>query len=98
MPPQQRAFLAAREAAPSLRAAALAAGPGGPLRASYDVAVAELSAFRVAHRNFAAAYIAQHAARGDEKGTGGSAFMPALAGYQRQTARAKLSGAADSGT
>jgi indoleamine 2,3-dioxygenase len=95
MPREQRAFLAACEAAPPLRAAAQAAGPGA-LRDAYDEAVAGLSAFRTQHRNFAAAFIAKHSPRAEqEKGTGGSDFMPALAGYQRHTARAKLGDGGD---
>ena len=89
MPRQQRAFLAAREAAPSLRGAARAAGPGA-LADAYDAAVAERAAFRSQHRGFAAGYIAAHARRAGEKGTGGSDFMPALTGYQRHTAGAAL--------
>jgi indoleamine 2,3-dioxygenase len=91
MPREHRAFLAAREAEPSLRGAALASGAGSALRGAYDDAVAELTAFRGQHKAFAASYIAQHARRASgEKGTGGSDFMPALAGYQSSTARAAL--------
>jgi indoleamine 2,3-dioxygenase len=91
MPREHRCFLAEREAAPSLRASVVAAGPGA-LQSAYDEAVAELTAFRGKHRAFAASYIAQHARKGAaaEKGTGGSDFMPALAGYQRTTADAQL--------
>ncbi len=90
MPREHRALVARCEAMPPLRVAAAAAGPGAT-RDAYDEAVASLAAFRNGHRAFAAEYIAQHARReAAERGTGGSDFMPALAGYERHTKAATL--------
>ncbi len=99
MPREQRAFVAAREAAPPLRLLALSAGDAA-LREAYNDAVEELTRFRGQHKGFAASFIAQQAGhrRGAavaadaaaQKGTGGSDFVPALAAYQRATAAAAL--------
>jgi indoleamine 2,3-dioxygenase len=83
MPPAHRRFIAALERGPTLRAAALA---DPSLRGAYNEAVTQLEAFRAQHKAFAFNYIARHAQREQEVGTGGSDFMPALAGYQRGTA------------
>jgi indoleamine 2,3-dioxygenase len=82
MPPAHRAFISSLEQGPSLRDAALAAPS---LRDDYNRAVTELQRFRAQHKAFAFHYIAKHAQRGGEVGTGGSAFMPALSGYQAAT-------------
>ena len=91
MPREHRALIARCEAATSLRAAAAAAGPGAT-RDSYDEAVAALASFRNGHRAFAAEYIAAHARRDAVplRGTGGTDFVPALAGYERHTRDAAL--------
>lgn len=57
------------------------------LRDDYNEAVTELEKFRAQHKAFAFSYIAKQARREGEVGTGGSDFMPALAGYQEATAR-----------
>ena len=93
MPREHRALVTRCEAAPQLRAAAAAAGPGAT-RDAYDDALAALAAFRNGHRAFAAEYIATHARReAAQRGTGGSDFMPALAGYERHTRDATLGSA-----
>ena len=90
MPREHRALVTRCEAAPQLRAAAAAAGPGAT-RDAYDDALAALASFRNGHRAFAAEYIATHARReAAQRGTGGSDFMPALAGYERHTRDAAL--------
>ncbi len=47
--------------------------------------MAELERFRSQHKAFAFNYIAKHSKRQGEVGTGGSDFMPALAGYRDAT-------------
>lgn len=63
----------------------LSVGPG-ELRDAYNAAVEELERFRSQHKAFANAYIARWAKK-ETTGTGGSDFMPALAGYRDTTAR-----------
>eukprot|EP00878_Enallax_costatus_P047492 GHUV01058274.1.p1 GENE.GHUV01058274.1~~GHUV01058274.1.p1 ORF type:complete len:136 (-),score=37.15 GHUV01058274.1:55-462(-) len=62
---------------------------GAGLLEAYDTAVSELEKFRAQHRAFANSYIAQWSKK--EVGTGGSDFMPALAGFRDATAAHKLS-------
>jgi indoleamine 2,3-dioxygenase len=96
-PRQHRAWLDAGDAPRSccaelLRAAALRAR-SVTLRHAYNDAVEELSRFRAMHREFAAAYISAHSSAGGAaggKGTGGTDFVPALAGYHRATDAARL--------
>ncbi|KAI8467659.1 MAG: hypothetical protein J3K34DRAFT_523547 [Monoraphidium minutum] len=80
-------------AAPRTVRGAATAGPAA-LREAYNEVVGELEAFRKQHRAFAAAYIANFAKReagaAAQKGTGGSDFMPALAGFARTTAAHRL--------
>ncbi|PNW70203.1 hypothetical protein CHLRE_17g710200v5 [Chlamydomonas reinhardtii] len=59
-------------------------GAGGELRDAYNEAVAEMEKFRSQHKAFAYNYIAKWAKR-ETTGTGGSDFMPALAGYRDTT-------------
>ena len=94
MPPAHRAFLRGLERGPTLRAAVLGAAAASSaaaprLRRAYNECVAELERFRAQHRHFAAAYIATQSrkAADGERGTGGSDFMPALAGYREATSR-----------
>lgn len=61
------------------------------LQGPYNDCVAELDRFRSQHKAFAFSYIAKHSKRAEGKtGTGGSDFMPALAGYRDATARSLL--------
>lgn len=60
------------------------------LQAAYNECVAELERFRSQHKAFAFNYIAKHSKREGEKGTGGSDFMPALAGYRDATSQSRL--------
>ncbi|KAL4421502.1 hypothetical protein ABPG75_010793 [Micractinium tetrahymenae] len=89
MPPAHHAFVAALEAGPSLQAAAGAGPPS--LKAAYNECVHQLERFRSQHRGFAAAYIVVPGRKANEKGTGGSDFMPALTSYRDATARHMLS-------
>lgn len=89
MPRAHRAFIASLEAGPSLREAA-EAGPSS-LKAAYNECVHQLERFRSQHKGFASAYIAVPGRKADEKGTGGSDFMPALTSYRDATARHLLS-------
>ncbi|KAG2450683.1 hypothetical protein HYH02_004522 [Chlamydomonas schloesseri] len=77
-------------AAANVRSYVLAAGgaAGGELRDAYNEAIAEMEKFRSQHKAFAFNYIAKWAKR-ETTGTGGSDFMPALAGY-RDTTQAHL--------
>lgn len=52
--------------------------------------MAELERFRSQHKAFAFNYIAKHSREEGEKGTGGTDFMPALAGYRDATSRHRL--------
>jgi hypothetical protein len=93
-PRQARAWLDGGDSscAEVLRAAALRAR-SVTLRHAYNDAVEELSRFRAMHREFAAAYISAHSSGGGAaggKGTGGTDYVPALAGYHRATDAAKL--------
>lgn len=93
-----RTFVQTYTGAPAVAAAGAAvatAGVGGGLQASagqgelrdaYNAAVEELERFRSQHKAFANAYIARWAKK-ETTGTGGSDFMPALAGYRDTTAR-----------
>lgn len=84
MPREHRQALASLEAATSLRECVQKASTASQLRDSYNEAVEELTKFRAMHKQFAATYITKQAPK-EERGTGGSAFMPALTGYQRTT-------------
>jgi indoleamine 2,3-dioxygenase len=94
-PRQARAWLDGGDAPRSscaevLRAAALRAR-SVTLRHAYNDAVEELSRFRAMHRQFAAAYISAHGgAAAGGKGTGGTDYVSALAGYHHATEGAKL--------
>jgi indoleamine 2,3-dioxygenase len=79
------------------------AASSSALRDAYNEAVQQLTRFRAQHRAFAAAYItapaekeARAAGRAATKGTGGTEFGPALAGYQRTTKAHVLEQSADS--
>jgi len=100
MPPPHRGFIerleaanaaAAAQGAPTVRGRAAAGGGGNSgrrLTEAYNAVVTELEAFRSQHRSFAAQYIANFSKK--ETGTGGSDFMPALAGFRRTTAVHRL--------
>jgi indoleamine 2,3-dioxygenase len=91
MPPAHRAFIAALEPGGPLLRAALSDQAPGAAQEGYNAVLAELEAFRGQHKVFARDYIAQWAPKGkDEKGTGGSDFMPALGAYKSTTAAHKL--------
>jgi indoleamine 2,3-dioxygenase len=91
-PRQHRAWL--EDSSPELLRAAALRARSVALRHAYNDAVEELSRFRAMHRDFAAAYISAQsgAAKGGAggKGTGGTDYVPALAGYHRATDAAKL--------
>lgn len=70
------------QAGPSVRAL-IATRPSPQLHDTYNECLKALLQFRNQHKQFAYAYIAQHSA--EERGTGGSDFMPALAGYVKTT-------------
>jgi indoleamine 2,3-dioxygenase len=55
------------------------------VQGAYNECVAELEKLRSQHKTAAYAYIAKHSKRAGETGTGGSDFMPALAGYRDST-------------
>ncbi len=59
------------------------------LEDAYNACVHELVSFRSQHRSMAGQYIAQQSRRAlkDEKGTGGTDFMPALTTYRDTTRR-----------
>nr|ARO50091.1 indoleamine 2,3-dioxygenase [Yamagishiella unicocca] len=92
MPPPHRAFLArlaaANGGASNVRSYVMShgGGAGGELRDAYNAAVEEMEKFRSQHKAFAFNYIAKWAKR-EATGTGGSDFMPALAGYRDTTSR-----------
>jgi indoleamine 2,3-dioxygenase len=92
-PRQHRAWL--EDGSPELLRAAALRARSVALRHAYNDAVEELSRFRAMHRDFAAAYIsaqsgAAKGGKGAGKGTGGTDYVPALAGYHRATDAAKL--------
>lgn len=60
------------------------------MQPAYNECVHELEKFRSQHKAFAFNYIAKHSQRADETGTGGSDFMPALAGYRDATSQHRL--------
>jgi hypothetical protein len=76
------------QAGPSIRAS-VAHAKDAALLEQYNEAVQLLTSFRQQHKGFAHAYIAQHSKKqkaGDDVGTGGSNFMPALRAYGQTTA------------
>lgn len=76
------------QAGPSLRSIAMSRPE---LHGPYNAALQQLKRFRSQHKAFATAYIAAQAKKGgDEKGTGGSDFVPALAAYRDTTARFQI--------
>jgi len=81
MPREHRAAVAGVGARSELRQ--FSEERGGDVRSSYNECVDQLERFRTQHRGFAHKYIAQFSAA--ERGTGGSDFMPALAGYAERT-------------
>jgi len=93
MPPGHREFVAAVEAAPSIRAAAIASGDRH-LQAAYDECVRWLEAFRSTHLDYAARYIHQQRPSGGANptgvGTGGTPFMAYLRKHRDETARHRL--------
>jgi indoleamine 2,3-dioxygenase len=93
MPPGHREFLAAVEAAPSIRAAVLASSDPD-LRAAYDESLRWLEAFRSTHLDYAARYIHQQrptgAANPTAVGTGGTPFMAYLRKHRDETARHRV--------
>ncbi|GAX73502.1 hypothetical protein CEUSTIGMA_g954.t1 [Chlamydomonas eustigma] len=61
---------------------------GGEMKDSYNDVVQELEKFRSQHKAFAFNYIAKFSRKEcEDRGTGGSDFMPALNGYRDQTSR-----------
>jgi len=88
MPPAHRRFLSQLRAAPpgpSGGVRGLCSSSGGELRDAYNDAVTEMEKFRSQHKAFAFSYIAKLNQK-ETQGTGGSDFMPALAGYCATTA------------
>jgi indoleamine 2,3-dioxygenase len=90
MPRGHREFLAALEAAPSVRAAVLASSDAD-LRAAYDDCLRWLESFRSTHLDYAARYIHQQRPSGGANptavGTGGTPFMAYLRKHRDETAR-----------
>ncbi len=72
-------------AGPSVWSFVASSPPSGELRDAYNECVQELEAFRAQHASFAFRYIRRFSEQ--EKGTGGSNFMPALTGYKTITAK-----------
>jgi indoleamine 2,3-dioxygenase len=89
MPPEHRAFLAAIEAGPSIRAYVLEHQKEGGLVDAYNEAVHWLEAFRQRHLEYAAAYIQKQSAyspyNSTTHGTGGTPFMPYLKKHRDET-------------
>lgn len=89
MPPAHRQFISALEAGPSLRDVVENNTADKELKDLYNESVVQLKDFRAMHKAFAYNYIAKwskkEADQQEEKGTGGSDFMPALNGYQSTT-------------
>jgi indoleamine 2,3-dioxygenase len=90
MPRGHREFLAALEAAPSVRATVLASADP-ELRAAYDDCLRWLESFRSTHLDYAARYIHQQRPSGGANptavGTGGTPFMAYLRKHRDETAR-----------
>lgn len=55
------------------------------LAEGYDQCVCELYKFRNLHKSYAHAYIQQHSPQADERGTGGTDFMPYLTRHASTT-------------
>jgi indoleamine 2,3-dioxygenase len=90
MPRGHREFLAALEAAPSVRATVLASADPD-LRVAYDDCLRWLESFRSTHLDYAARYIHQQRPSGGANptavGTGGTPFMAYLRKHRDETAR-----------
>src|SRR5262249_8704614 len=96
MPPPHRAFLAAVEQGPSVRAYLTGAGAGRPsLRDAYNECVALAERFRAMHLQYAATYIFNQARKEPTNpsnvGTGGTPFMSYLKKHRDETSEHRLS-------
>jgi indoleamine 2,3-dioxygenase len=94
MPPRQRAFVEAIEAAPPLRKALLDCG-SREAREAYNECLRWLEAFRSTHLDYAARYIHRQsqssASNPTAVGTGGTPFMPYLRKHRDETPRGRVS-------
>lgn len=89
MPPGHRQYLAQLQpGGPVLRSLCQRGTP--ELLEAYNECINEMEHFRSQHKKFAKGYIAQFSSS-DEKGTGGSDFMPALEGYRHTTSKHHMS-------
>jgi len=93
MPPRHRAFVAAVESAPSIRAAVLAC-ESRELREAYNECLRWLEAFRSTHLDYAGRYIYRQsqstASNPTAVGTGGTPFMPYLKKHRDETLQVRV--------
>lgn len=83
MPQYHRYFLQTVEGGPSIRDFVVAHTTN--LTTDYNHCLEELFKFRSLHKSFAFSYIRKHSLKQDEKGTGGTDFMPYLSKHAHNT-------------